>query len=170
MTKNISIDLVKKSKKWNEFKNAEKFICTTIKKLILETEISQYKKPLELTISLLSNAQISKINLQFRKKNKATNVLSFSFLDEELIREIGFKKSVNSAPQIFLGDIILAYETIKKEAKEQEKKFEHHLTHLLLHALLHLIGYDHEQGEKEAVKMEKIETKILKKLGIKNPY
>ncbi len=169
MSKNIEIDIVKKSKKWDEFKNAEKEIAEITKKLISLSEISVFRNHLELSISLVSDSQIKKINNEYRQKNKATNVLSFSFLDESEMRKNGFAKYSKNLPNIFLGDIILAFETIKKEAIKEKKKFSDHLTHLILHALLHLIGYDHENG-KMAKKMEEIEIEILKKLKIKNPY
>jgi probable rRNA maturation factor len=68
-----------------------------------------------------------------------------------------------------LGDIVLAYETIVREAKEEGKPFDHHVSHLLLHGLLHLLGYDH-QTEAEAVQMEAIETRVLGLLAIPDPY
>jgi probable rRNA maturation factor len=68
-----------------------------------------------------------------------------------------------------LGDVILAFETIAGEAEEQGKSFKHHAAHLIIHGVLHLMGYDHEH-DKDAVKMEKKEAKILKTLGVANPY
>lgn len=168
----IHIDLAIKSKKWLALKNIEKFIEKTCVELILLSEIKSFLKKqnhLELSICLVSNAQIKKINQEFRNKNKPTDVLSFSFLDEKLIRKIGFKNVAKPMQQMFLGDIILAFETINKEALATKKDFYHHLTHLLLHSILHLIGYDHER-KKDAAIMEKIEIKILQKLKIKNPY
>jgi probable rRNA maturation factor len=91
------------------------------------------------------------LNKSYRGKDKATNVLSFINDDEPL------------------GDIILAYETIEREAIEQEKSFRDHTIHLIIHGILHLMGHDHEVPE-EAAKMEAKEIKILKKLGIENPY
>ena len=173
MQKNISFDIAIKSKKWLTVKNIEKFIAKTCHDLILLSEIKFFvaKKTnaLELSISLVSDAQIKKINNQFRGKNKATDVLSFAFFDENLIRQNGLKNTIKNSRQIFLGDIVLAFETINKEAKTSQKDFYEHLTHLLLHSILHLVGHDHEK-EEDAKKMEKIEISILKKLGIKNPY
>ena len=63
----------------------------------------------------------------------------------------------------------MAYETIEKEAKDQGKTFRNHASHLIVHGILHLIGYDHETG-RQASKMEALEVKILKSIGIKNPY
>jgi probable rRNA maturation factor len=124
---------------------------------------------LEIAVSLVSDSEIKKINSHFRKKNKPTDVLSFSNLDEKLINKVGIVKAVGSAKYLLLGDIVISYETVKKESLAQKKNFRNHLSHLLLHSILHLIGHDHEQ-EKAAKKMENLEIKILKKLKIKNPY
>jgi len=113
--------------------------------------------------------QMKKINFEFRQKNKPTNVLSFPALDENLIRKVGIKKAVGPCNHLFLGDVVISYETLKKESLAQKKKFHDHLTHLLLHSILHLISYDHED-EKMAKVMESLEIKILKTLKIKNPY
>jgi probable rRNA maturation factor len=166
------IDIVVKSKKWAEIKNVENFIEKTIQKIIPLTDLKKILKKnfiLEISVSLVSDLQMKKINLEFRGKNKATNVLSFPALDENLIRQIGLKKLAGADEYLFLGDIIIAFETLKKESLAQKKKFHDHLIHLILHSILHLIGYDHEE-EKMAKIMEDLEVKILKKLKIKNPY
>ena len=141
----IAVDVVTKNKKWV---GKEKLVERLAKKLISLVKSDAQ----ELAISLVSDRQMKKINLQFRDKNKPTNVLSFPAFD-----------------RLFLGDIVIAYETLEREAKEQKKKFNDHLTHLFLHSILHLLGHDHEE-EKMAQKMEKLEIKILKQLDIENPY
>ncbi len=141
----IAVDVVTKNKKWV---GKEKFVERLAKKLISLVKSDAQ----ELAISLVSDRQMKKINFQFRDKNKPTNVLSFPAFD-----------------RLFLGDIVIAYETLEREAKEQKKKFNDHLTHLILHSILHLLGHDHEE-EKMAQKMEKLEIKILKQLDIENPY
>lgn len=141
----IAVDVVTKNKKWV---GKEKLVERLAKKLISLVKSDAQ----ELAISLVSDRQMKKINLQFRDKNKPTNVLSFPAFD-----------------RLFLGDIVIAYETLEREAKEQKKKFNDHLTHLILHSILHLLGHDHEE-EKMAQKMEKLEIKILKQLDIENPY
>jgi probable rRNA maturation factor len=90
-------------------------------------------------------------------------------LDENLIRKSGLKKAIGSFDYLLLGDVIISYETVKKESLAQRKEFHDHLSHLILHSILHLIGYDHQE-EKMAIKMESLEIKILKKLGLPNPY
>jgi probable rRNA maturation factor len=168
----IFIDLELKSKKWNEEKNIEKLVEKICQKIIPLTDLKKLLTKnftLEIAVSLVSDAQIKKINQQFRDKNKATDVLSFSNLDENLIRQIGLKKAVGPCNYLLLGDIVIAYETVKKESLAQKKKFHEHLTHLILHSILHLIGFDHED-EKMAKIMENLEIKILKTLKIQNPY
>lgn len=165
----IFLDVATKSKKWGK---AEKLIEKICKKIIPLTDLQKILTKdfqLELAISLVSDLQMKKINFEFRKKNQPTNVLSFPALDEKLLRKVGIKKVVGPRQCLFLGDIVISFETIKKESLAQKKKFEHHITHLILHSILHLLGYDHED-EKMAKIMENSEIKILKKLGIKNPY
>jgi probable rRNA maturation factor len=169
MASQIIIDTEIKSKSWQNIKNIKQFSSKICQKLILETEIKDFLKnkdcKVELTISLVSDAQIKKLNQQFRSKNKATDVLSFPFLNGKK----GFLSAKKTQKHIFLGDIILSLETSRKDAILQEKIFFNHLTHLFLHSILHLIGHDHE-NKKDAEIMERIEIKILKKLGINNPY
>jgi len=168
----IYIDVEVKSKKWEEQSSIEILVKNICKKLIPLTDLKVMFTDdfsLELSISLVSDAQIKKINHQFRSKNKPTDVLSFPTIDENLVRKIGLKKLLKGQKYLFLGDIVVAYETVKKESLAQKKIFKDHLTHLILHSILHLIGYDHEIDEM-AVKMENTEIAILKKLRIKNPY
>jgi len=106
----------------------------------------------EISIVFGNNSFIQDLNHRYRGKNKPTNVLSFP---------------QNSGRS--LGDIILAFETIEKEAQEQNKTFEHHVLHLIIHGTLHLVGLDHTNDD-EAKEMEALEITVLKSLGVKNPY
>ncbi len=109
-------------------------------------------KETELTIRIVSETESQNLNMKYRNVNSATNVLSFL---------------IDSNPLI--GDLVLCHAIIKKEAKLQQKKIINHYTHLIIHGYLHLLGYEHENKIDEK-KMENKEIKILKILGIKNPY
>ena len=114
----------------------------------------------ELSIVFTDDAHIQELNASWRGKDKPTNVLSFpAFLPQ--------KGSSRLAPM--LGDIVLALETVRSEAELDNKSFEHHLSHLLVHGLLHLLGYDHETPD-EAEEMEALETRVLSRLAINDPY
>ena len=168
----VNIDIEVKSKKWLEIKNIEKFIESQAIKILAKSPLAEFlnkKINFDLSISLCSNLQIRKINREFRDKDKPTNVLSFGNLDEKIIQQSGLNKAIGTNKYIFLGDIILSYEYILKEANDNEKDFKNHLTHLLLHGILHIIGYDHEEEEMAKI-MENLEIKILQEFNINNPY
>lgn len=116
----------------------------------------------EVTVTLTNDKSIKVLNRDYREKDKPTNVLSFPMWDN-------MSEIPNGAGAIPLGDIIIAFETIKREAIEQEKTLADHFTHMLIHGFLHLLGYDH-MNETDATAMESLEIKILKKLSISNPY
>jgi probable rRNA maturation factor len=119
----------------------------------------------EISLYLTSDTGITKLNREYRHKATATNVLSFGMLDAWGDAVI-MATQVDSVP---LGDIVIAYETVVREAAEQGKSLRDHYMHLLVHGLLHLCGYDHEV-EEEAVVMESLEADILQALGVPNPY
>jgi probable rRNA maturation factor len=105
----------------------------------------------DVSVVLADDAFVQDLNRTYRGKNKPTNVLSFPGDNDEL------------------GDVLLAYETVKKEASEQGKRFADHAAHLVVHGCLHLLGYDHERA-RDAEKMEALEVRILRQLGVLNPY
>ena len=119
---------------------------------------------LEFSIVLADDTTIQTLNRDYRGKDTPTNVLSFAALDAE---EETFTAPADEPWPV--GDVILAYETIEKEALEQNKSLRSHLAHLVAHGTLHLLGYDHEDSH-EAEVMESLEVKILKKYGIDDPY
>ncbi len=122
------------------------------------------KKPVIINILFTGDKEIREFNKNYRGKDKPTNVLSFANIDDE-----NFAQNLKLFPEIELGDIIVSVETMEKEAKEKNISAAHHLSHLLVHSFLHLLGFDH-QNDNEASAMENLEIKILKKLGINNPY
>ena len=113
----------------------------------------------EVSVAFRDDKAVQKLNKKWRGIDKPTNVLSFATND-------GIKPNEWSP---LLGDIVLAHETIKKEAKQTKRNVNHHVYHLVIHGFLHLTGYDHET-EKNAKKMEGMEVRILKELGIPDPY
>jgi len=113
----------------------------------------------EVSLVFTDDASIQEINAEWRGKDKPTNVLSFP----------AFPLEPRGMPGPMLGDIVIARETVEREAVDLDKSFEDHLTHLLVHGFLHLFGYDHmETGEAE--RMEALETRILAVLGLSDPY
>lgn len=113
----------------------------------------------ELSLVFTDDANIRLINEKWRHIDKSTNVLSFPAL----------ALAPGQRPGPILGDIVIAHETVQREAEEGHKKFDDHLSHLIIHGLLHLAGYDH-QNDDEAEQMEELERKILHSLGISDPY
>jgi probable rRNA maturation factor len=111
---------------------------------------------LEQTIRVVDEAESRDLNLQFRGKDKPTNVLSFpsqsAFLDYDC-----------------LGDMVICAPLVSAEAERQEKAEIAHWAHLVVHGMLHLQGFDHENTA-DAAKMEALEVEILSTLGYSNPY
>jgi probable rRNA maturation factor len=105
---------------------------------------------LELTLRIVGEAEGRRLNKQFRNKGRATNVLSFPY---------GKSK----------GDVILCHPVIRREARAQGKSIAAHYAHLVVHGVLHLRGYAHEK-KRDAARMEAREIRILRRVGIRNPY
>ncbi len=127
--------------------------CAALAETALQAAAAQLDSPREgeLSLVLSDDAQLRVLNRTYRQKDKPTNVLSFP----------------QTGP--LLGDIVLARETLAREAEEKSVSFEAHLTHLIIHGWLHLQGFDH-QTEAEAREMEAVEIAALRRLGIDNPY
>lgn len=121
-------------------------------------------KPLKINVCLSDDETVHRLNKEFRGMDKPTNVLSFANLDFA-----DFDADNEPYDEIELGDIILAYETMVREAAEQEVTLQEHFCHLLTHGFLHLSGYDHQTPD-EAAYMENAEKEILQMLNIANPY
>lgn len=108
----------------------------------------------ELAIVLADDSTLRALNRDWRGIDAPTNVLSFP------------AKNVTGG---YLGDVILGYETVSREARAEGKPLAHHVAHLAVHGFLHLLGYDHERAV-DALKMERLEQQILRRLGIPDPY
>ena len=149
----ILID-ISASDEWNkdEISLVEKILLFSFKAL-------SNKKLTEISVRLTGDEEIKLLNKQYRDKNSSTNVLSFPSLND----------SIHPEANEMLGDIVISKDTVLRAAKNSKKSFEQHLSHLGIHGLLHLMGFSHDK-ENEALIMEGIEVKILKDLGIPNPY
>jgi probable rRNA maturation factor len=106
-----------------------------------------------LTVALADDKRVRALNKRDRKQDKPTNVLSYP-----------------SGERGLLGDVVLARQTVWREARAQKKPVADHVKHLVVHGALHLRGYDHETSESDADRMEALERRILKRLGVGDPY
>ena len=102
------------------------------------------------TLRIVGAREGRRLNRTFRKKDYATNVLTFAYGRGE-------------------GDLILCHPVIAREAREQGKTLAAHYAHMVVHGLLHLRGYDHEK-KREAERMERVEARLLRRAGFRNPY
>ncbi len=126
---------------------------------VLEDRKVGLRRPAEVSVVLADDPFIRRLNRDHRGKDKATNVLSFP-LDDARAPE---------GARLLLGDVVLAYRTIRREAKAEGKRLASHAAHMLVHGTLHLLGFDHVRATAARV-MERHEVRILKRLGIPDPY
>lgn len=148
----LNIDVVVKSELWNR----KKGVKSTVRRAIVKAAGVQSTPGSELAIVLTDDSTIRLLNRDWRGVDAPTNVLSFPA-----------SRAGGATP--FIGDIVLAYETIAREARAERKPFAHHIAHLAVHGFLHLLGYDHLR-KKDAEEMEQLERDILRRLRIPDPY
>ena len=111
----------------------------------------------EMTVRIVDEAESHELNLNYRGKDRPTNVLSFPF---ECPDEVELP---------LLGDLVICRQVVEREAQEQEKLLMAHWAHMVVHGSLHLLGYDHIEDD-EAEEMESLETQIMTGLGFADPY
>jgi probable rRNA maturation factor len=148
----LKIDVVIDSERWKSAPNAR----SSARRAVVQAAATLSTRAAELAIVLTDDSTIRRLNRRWRGIDAATNVLSFPT-----------RRTTDEPP--YIGDIVLAYETIGREARAERKPFAHHVAHLAIHGFLHLIGYDHKRID-DAEKMEDIERKILRRLAIPDPY
>jgi probable rRNA maturation factor len=149
----LAIDFVIASEGWRAEPEAE----TAVRRAVAVAAATVSTSPGELAIVLTDDSAIRALNRAWRGKDEATNVLSFPGAEPQ------------PGTPVLLGDVVIAYETVAREALAENKPFMHHLAHLAVHGFLHLVGYDH-QTDKEAMAMETLETAILARLDVPDPY
>jgi probable rRNA maturation factor len=108
----------------------------------------------EITVRIVGDQEGQRLNREFRKKDYATNVLTFDYMQSPVV----------------MADLVLCAPVVAKEAREQGKTLQAHYAHLLVHGTLHAQAWDHETSEVDAEAMEAHEIEIMWKLGFKNPY
>jgi probable rRNA maturation factor len=150
----LKIEVIVKSKLWRTGKNTGMLL----RRAVAAAAAGLSTPAAELAIVLTDDAAMRSLNRAWRGVDAATNVLSFPNTP------IG-----RGGGPSFIGDIVLAYETVAAEAGKERKPFEHHLAHLAVHGFLHLLGYTHKR-EREAAAMERLEREILHRLAIPDPY
>lgn len=147
------IEIVAHDEAWSRLVSRERLERAALRALCLAAPAG---RPLAVTIALAADAAVHDLNRRFRGKDKPTNVLSFP------------APPVGSDPSQ-IGDIVLARETIEREAAELGITPADHACHLCVHGVLHLLGHDHEDAA-AASRMESLESEILRELGIADPY
>lgn len=147
------IDISVESSRWAEIRTVENTVRDAIEAALIEGKA----EGAEVSVVLADDTRIRELNRTWLGRDKPTNVLSFPA-----------PAGARGEPR-FLGDIVLAFETIEREAGTEGKPIEHHVAHLAVHGALHLLGYDHER-ESDADAMEQCERIILGRLGIADPY
>ena len=164
--RDLEIELIIEDQRWSEISKDFSFLkeasLLALSQEATETAPLAMKSPHRLAVLVMSDdASIKDLNKTYRGKDKATNVLSFPSTESLLPGE-------ENEP-VHIGDVILAYDYVSEEAKNEKKALQTHLSHLVVHGVLHLLGYDHETSE-DAEAMETLEIKLMKQLGLENPY
>jgi probable rRNA maturation factor len=152
----LDIDVVHDGGDWSTVADAENRVRLAAHEVAASLQLARS----EVCVALSCDLQVAELNGSYRGKPVPTNVLSFP---------AGPSIPIDDDDPRFLGDVVLALETLQREAGEQGVPVEHHMQHLVVHGLLHLLGYDHTT-EEEAQVMEGLEVGILGRLGIADPY
>jgi probable rRNA maturation factor len=155
-TVSVDIDISVEAGNWPDEASLTRLVDRAVAAAFAETRVAG---PSELSVVFSDDSHIQKLNAGWRGKDKPTNVLSFP----------AFPVAQGAPLPPMLGDIVLAAETVAREAALEDKPVENHITHLVIHGLLHLLGYDHET-DTEAEAMEAIERAALARLAIPDPY
>jgi probable rRNA maturation factor len=153
----VSVEIAMDSSLWEAVRDVEVLIEQAVE-AALRVDGIDHREDAELSVVLTDDPGIQVLNKVWRLKDRPTNVLSFPAVPAERM-----------ADSPILGDLVLAYETIEREATELGIGIEAHVSHLVVHGTLHLFGYDH-MSDADAERMETLEAAVLATLGIADPY
>ena len=173
MNNKVVLDVIVDDEAWTEsvdfdaLRVAEKVKDVVFDFVYNETkhEVIEQAKALSVNVCLSNDEEVWKLNREFRGKDSATNVLSFANIDDDEF----WDNLENGDKEVELGEIILAFETLQREAFEKGISLYEHYVHLVVHGMLHLLGFDHIDDE-DAEMMEGLEIDILAEFSIDNPY
>ncbi|MER8437943.1 rRNA maturation RNase YbeY [Mesorhizobium sp. M1312] len=152
----VDIDIAVEAGDWPEEAGLTRLVDRAVAAAFAEIGVAGRS---ELSIVFSDDAHIRSLNAGWRGKDKPTNVLSFP----------AFPLAKGDPLPPMMGDIVLAAQTVAREAALEDKPVENHIIHLVIHGLLHLLGYDHET-DAEAEEMEAVERAALARLAIPDPY
>jgi probable rRNA maturation factor len=152
---NVRIEVAVEAPVWDALPDLEALAHRVVGQCVAVSGV-KLAKGCELSLAFCDDLAIQALNARWRGKDKPTNVLSFPT-----------PGALGKKP--LLGDIVIAYETVAREAQSEGKSLADHTAHMIFHGFLHLIGYDHETPA-EAEEMETLERRIAQALGIKDPY
>lgn len=160
----MTVDCIIEDGRWTDIDGLAQIATDAVfERLGLEPSI------FEVSLLACDDARITALNADFRDKPAATNVLSWPSDERAAAIDGEMPEPPQPGPDQELGDIAIAYDTCAREASEAGKTTRDHTLHLLVHGTLHLLGFDHER-DRDATLMEGLETEILGKLGIRDPY
>ena len=151
---NVTVDLAIENPSWTALGDLQSLAERAAEAALQEAGFAP-EVGMELSCLLSDDASIRELNARWRDMDKPTNVLSFP--------------ATGPGAELLLGDVVLAFETVAREALAENKPMRDHVVHLIVHGVLHLLGHDHEDHD-EADTMEALEIRALHRLGFANPY
>ncbi len=160
----MTVDCMVEDKRWGDIDALARLATdAALERLGLEPSV------FEISVLACNDQRIAVLNEDFRGKPQPTNVLSWPTDERTPAIDGEMPSPPRPGSDDELGDIAIAYETCKREAEHAGRPLRDHTIHLLVHGTLHLLGFDHER-DRDATLMEGLETEILGKLGIPDPY
>ncbi len=178
----LKVDVLVESEQWQQHAGAPKAV---VRRALEQAAAALPTKVAEVAILLTDDVTMRTLNRNWRGVDAATNVLAFPTRNfapktsaaRRTVARVGRKPGgadhvahgLGDPLRNHLGDVVLAYETVSREAHRDGRRFDHHLAHLVVHGFLHLLGYDH-MNDAQARRMEALERAILRDLAVPDPY